>query len=149
MAPFFVFSALGGEIADRFDKARVARALKLAELPVAGLAVAGFVLHSIPVLFAALLGFGILAALFGPVKYGILPDQLDKGELPAGNALIEAATFLAILLGTVIGGWAAAGGGDPMSLSGIMIVSRSPRWAPPSRSRRPGAAFPDFRSGRT
>lgn len=122
MAPFFFLSALGGEIADRFDKAVVARRLKLAELPVAGLAVVGFLLHSIPVLFAALLGFGVLAALFGPVKYGILPDQLDKGELPAGNALIETATFLAILLGTVIGGWAAADGGDPVRLAGIMIV---------------------------
>lgn len=122
MAPFFFFSALGGEIADRFDKALVARRLKLAELPVAGLAVAGFALHSIPTLFAALLGFGIIAALFGPVKYGILPDQLDKGELPSGNALIEAATFLAILIGTVIGGWAASEGGDPLSLAFIMIV---------------------------
>ena len=122
MAPFFFLSALGGEIADRFDKAIVARRLKMVEIPVAGLAVVGFVLHSIPVLFAALLGFGILAALFGPVKYGILPDQLDKGELPAGNALIETATFLAILLGTVIGGWAAAEGGDPVRLAGIMIV---------------------------
>ncbi len=122
MAPFFFLSALGGEIADRWDKAIVARRLKLVEIPVAGLAILGFVLHSIPVLFAALLGFGILAALFGPVKYGILPDQLDKGELPAGNALIETATFLAILLGTVIGGWAAADGGDPVRLAGIMIV---------------------------
>lgn len=122
MAPFFFLSALGGEIADRWDKAIVARRLKLVEIPVAGLAILGFVLHSIPVLFAALLGFGILAALFGPVKYGILPDQLDKGELPAGNALIETATFLAILLGTVIGGWAAADGGDPVRLAGIMMV---------------------------
>lgn len=122
MAPFFFLSALGGEIADRLDKTLVARRLKLAELPVAALAVTGFLLHSVPVLFAALLGFGIIAALFGPVKYGILPDQLDKGELPAGNALIEAATFLAILLGTVIGGWAAADGGDPVRLAGIMIA---------------------------
>jgi acyl-[acyl-carrier-protein]-phospholipid O-acyltransferase/long-chain-fatty-acid--[acyl-carrier-protein] ligase len=122
MAPFFFLSALGGEIADRFDKTVVARRLKLAELPVAGLAVVGFLLHSVPVLFAALLGFGVIAALFGPVKYGILPDQLDKGELPAGNALIETATFLAILLGTVIGGWAAAEGGDPVRLAGIMIA---------------------------
>ncbi|MCE1236170.1 MAG: acyl-[ACP]--phospholipid O-acyltransferase [Hyphomicrobiales bacterium] len=122
MAPFFVFSALGGEIADRFDKALVARALKLAELPVAALAVVGFLFHSIPVLFAALFGFGVLSALFGPVKYGILPDQLERGELPAGNALVEAATFLAILGGTVIGGWAAADGGDPMSLAGLMLV---------------------------
>ncbi|MER2604501.1 MAG: acyl-[ACP]--phospholipid O-acyltransferase [Siculibacillus sp.] len=122
MAPFFFFSALGGELADRFDKAVMARRLKLAEIPVAGLAVAGFLLHSIPVLFAALLGFGVIAALFGPIKYGILPDHLEKGELPAGNALIETATFLAILLGTVIGGWAAAEGGDPVRLAGIMVA---------------------------
>jgi acyl-[acyl-carrier-protein]-phospholipid O-acyltransferase/long-chain-fatty-acid--[acyl-carrier-protein] ligase len=89
IAPFFLLSGLGGELADRFDKARVARALKLAEIGAAGVAVAGFWLASIPVLFAALLLFGMIAALFGPVKYGILPDHLAREELPAGNALVR------------------------------------------------------------
>ena len=120
IAPFFLLSGLGGEIADRFDKALVARRLKLAEIGAAALAVAGFWLHSLPLLFAALLVFGIIAALFGPIKYGILPDHLPREELPAGNALVEAATFLAILVGTVAGGLAAQEGGDPASFGGLI-----------------------------
>lgn len=104
IAPFFILSALGGEIADRFDKATVARNLKLVEIPVAGLAAAGFYFDNVALLFAALTGFGILAALFGPIKYGILPVHLKIDELSPGNALIEGATFLAILLGTIAGG---------------------------------------------
>ena len=106
IAPFFFLSALGGQIADRFDKAMVARRLKFIEIGIAFVAVAGFSLHSVPVLFVALLLFGVIAALFGPMKYGILPDHLARAELPAANALVEGATFLAILLGTIFGGLA-------------------------------------------
>jgi acyl-[acyl-carrier-protein]-phospholipid O-acyltransferase / long-chain-fatty-acid--[acyl-carrier-protein] ligase len=121
IAPFFFLSALGGQVADRFDKALVARRLKLFEIGVALLAVAGFFLHAILVLFAALFLFGSIGALFGPIKYGILPDHLRRAELPRGNALVEGATFLAILLGTIVGGLASKGG-DPASLSVLMIV---------------------------
>lgn len=110
IAPYFVLSALGGELADRYDKARVARRLKFAEIFVAALAVAGYALASLPILFAVLFGFGVLAALFGPIKYGILPDHLRREQLPAANALVEGATFVAILLGTIAGGLAARGG---------------------------------------
>ena len=96
IAPFFFLSGLGGQLADRFDKALVARWLKLVEIGVAGVAVAGFVTHSVPVLFVALFLFGVIAALFGPIKYGILPDHLAREELPAGNALVEGATFMEI-----------------------------------------------------
>ena len=74
--PFFVLSALGGELADKFVKMTVARRLKFAEIFAACFAAAGFYMHSIPLLFVALALFGIVAALFGPVKYAILPDQL-------------------------------------------------------------------------
>src|ERR1041384_3137401 len=111
IAPFFFLSGLGGQLADRFDKAIVARRLKLAEIAVAGLAVAGFTTHSLVLMFCALGLFGVIAALFGPIKYGILPDHLAREELPAGNALVEGATFLAILLGTIVGGLAAKDGG--------------------------------------
>lgn len=104
IAPFFFLSGLGGEIADRFDKALVARRIRLVEIPIAALAAVGFFLHSVPVLFVALSLFGMVAALFGPVKYGILPEKLSTAELPAGNALVEGATFLAILVGTIAGG---------------------------------------------
>ena len=96
MAPFFLLSAFGGELADRFDKAAVARRLKLAEIGAAAIAVGGFQLDWLPLLFLALFLFGLIGALFGPIKYGILPDHLKREELPAGNALVEGATFLAI-----------------------------------------------------
>jgi acyl-[acyl-carrier-protein]-phospholipid O-acyltransferase / long-chain-fatty-acid--[acyl-carrier-protein] ligase len=104
MAPFMILSATGGEIADRHDKAIVAQRLKLIEIPVALLAAIGFYANSLPVLFLTLVCLGILAALFGPIKYGILPVHLKTEELSAGNALIEGATFLAILIGTIAGG---------------------------------------------
>ncbi len=106
IAPFFLLSGLAGEMADKFDKARIARALSLAEIGVAGLSAAGFYFEHVPTLFAALLLFGITGALFGPIKYGILPDHLAREELPAGNALVESATFFAILTGTIAGGLA-------------------------------------------
>ena len=104
IAPFFFMSGLGGQLADRSDKALMTRQLKLLEGVVSLVAALGFVLSSIPILFVALFLYGVIAALFGPVKYGILPDILATDELGAGNALIEGATFLAILFGTIAGG---------------------------------------------
>jgi len=120
--PFFILSAIGGEVADRFDKALVAQRLKFAELGVAALAVVGFAYDSAIVLFATLFLIGVIAALFGPIKYGILPDQLAEAELPSGNALVEGATFIAILAGTMVAGYAATDGGSPATFSGLMIV---------------------------
>jgi len=110
IAPYFFLSALGGELADRFDKARVAQIVKFIEIFVAGIAVAGYAWQSLIVLYTALAGFGVLGALFGPIKYGILPDHLRREELPTANALVEGATFIAILTGTIVGGLAARGG---------------------------------------
>jgi len=111
IAPYFILSGLGGEFADRYDKARVAQRLKFVEIFVAAVAVIGYARSSLQILFVALFGFGVLAALFGPVKYGILPDHLKREQLPAANALVEGATFVAILLGTIVGGLAARGEG--------------------------------------
>ena len=144
IAPFFLLSGLGGELADRLDKALLARRIKLLELGAAALAAAGIVLGSVPVLFAALLLFGIASALFGPVKYGILPDQLAPKRLPAANALVEAATFAAILGGTVAGGLAtrvpaplAVGIGLCSVLAWVManLIPRTGRGAPDLRVR--------------
>src|SRR6201997_2557549 len=99
--PFFILSGLGGELADRYVKSVVARRLKFAEIFAAIFAALGFFLHSVPCLFVALGLFGVIASLFGPVKYAMLPDQLTVGELATGNALVEGATFLAILLSTI------------------------------------------------
>jgi len=143
IAPFFLLSALGGEVADRFDKALLARRLKFVEIGAAGLAIAGFLLHSIPVLFAALAAFGIIAALFGPVKYAILPDHLPRERLTSANALIEFATFLAILAGTVAGGLAAAGGGHKLLFAALVLLFAvlswlSARLIPPTGEAAPG-----------
>ena len=100
----------GGELADAYDKARVARGIKLAEIGVQAIAAAGFWFDSLAVLYVALFGLGVIAALFGPLKYGILPDHVREDELVAANALIEGATFLAILLGLVAGGLSIAEG---------------------------------------
>jgi acyl-[acyl-carrier-protein]-phospholipid O-acyltransferase/long-chain-fatty-acid--[acyl-carrier-protein] ligase len=120
IAPYFFLSALGGEFADRHDKARVAQWLKFFEIFVAVLAVIGNVVASLPILFVALFGFGALGALFGPIKYGILPDHLKREQLPAGNALVEGATFIAILTGTIVGGLVSRAG-DIIAFAPLLI----------------------------
>ena len=79
-------------------------------------------------LFVALFLFGVIAALFGPIKYGILPDHLERSELPAGNALVEGATFIAILLGTIVGGLAARDGSDPIFFAFLIIAFSLSCW---------------------
>lgn len=129
IAPYFFLSALGGELADRHDKARVAQWLKFAEIFVAGIAVAGYALASLPILFTALAGFGVIAALFGPIKYGILPDHLRREQLPTANALVEGATFVAILTGTIVGGIAARGGGQMWEFAVLVMGFALACWA--------------------
>ncbi|HEX4894248.1 MAG TPA: acyl-[ACP]--phospholipid O-acyltransferase, partial [Hyphomicrobiaceae bacterium] len=144
IAPFFLFSALGGELADRFDKARVAERVKLAEIAVALIACAGFLLHSSPSLFVALGLFGCIGALFGPIKYGVLPEQLSGDELPSGNALVEGATFLAILGGTLLAGFVVGRNAAPEIVSGIVlglaVACWIGAWLMPAR----GPAAPDL-----
>ena len=121
MAPYFILSSLGGGFADKYDKAAVAKRLKHIEIAAAALAGLGFFLNSLPALFLALAAFGALGALFGPVKYAALPDFLPRDELPAGNALIEGATFVAILLGSIGGALSMQGGGSPPLTASVMV----------------------------
>ena len=144
IAPYFFLSGLGGEFADRYDKAVVARRLKFSEIGIAFIAVVGFSLHSVVLLFIGLSLFGVIAALFGPIKYGILPDHLARSELPAGNALVEGATFIAILLGTIVGGIAAKDGGDPAHFAFLMIVFSLLCWGASLLIPRTGQAAPDL-----
>ena len=102
--PFVLLSATAGQLADKYDKARLARFAKLLEIVVMSLGALGFYLRSLPVLLVALFLMGLQSALFGPVKYAIIPQQLADDELVGGNALVEAATFVAILAGTIVGG---------------------------------------------
>jgi acyl-[acyl-carrier-protein]-phospholipid O-acyltransferase / long-chain-fatty-acid--[acyl-carrier-protein] ligase len=104
IAPYILLSATAGELADRFAKPRVILAYKLAEVLLMAAAAASFLTESVPGLLIVLTGLGIQASLFGPVKYGVLPEQLAEDELVAGNGVIEATTFLSIVVGTLAGG---------------------------------------------
>ncbi len=128
IVPFFFLSGLGGEIADRYDKALIAQRIKFTEMAAAAVAVVGFGFHSVIILFVAVLMFGTLASLFGPIKYGILPDHLARSQLPAGNALIEGGTFLAILLGTILAGIAANGDSNPIHFAWLMLLTALASW---------------------
>jgi acyl-[acyl-carrier-protein]-phospholipid O-acyltransferase/long-chain-fatty-acid--[acyl-carrier-protein] ligase len=103
--PYMLLSATAGQLADCHDKARLIRILKLAELVLMSVAAVGFLLDSLPILLLVLVALGVQASFFGPLKYGILPDHLRPEELIAGNGMVEATTFVAILLGTMAGGW--------------------------------------------
>src|ERR1700716_576855 len=145
IGPFFFLSGLGGEMAGRFDKSIVAQRIKLVEIAVAGIAVTGYWLQSIPILFAALFLFGVIATLFGPIKYGILPDHLKKEELPAGNALVEGATFMAILLGTIVGGLAAKEGNHPAVFGAMIMVFAVLCWTSSLFIPRTGQGAPELK----
>jgi acyl-[acyl-carrier-protein]-phospholipid O-acyltransferase / long-chain-fatty-acid--[acyl-carrier-protein] ligase len=104
IAPYVLLSATAGQLADRFAKPRVIVAYKLAEVLLMAAAAAALLTESVPGLLVVLTGLGIQATLFGPVKYGVLPEHLADDELVAGNGVIEATTFLSIVAGTVAGG---------------------------------------------
>jgi 1-acyl-sn-glycerol-3-phosphate acyltransferase len=106
--PFVLFSGIAGQLADRHDKTRVMQAVKVAEIAIMALAAAGFWLHSLPLLLAALFLMGTHSTFFAPAKYGLLPEVLADRELVGGNALLEMGTFAAILLGTLAAGVLAA-----------------------------------------
>ncbi|GHD23353.1 acyl-[ACP]--phospholipid O-acyltransferase [Tianweitania populi] len=122
MLPFLLLSALGGEMADRYDKAAVAQKLRLAEIGAAAIAVVGLAFHSVWIMMAALFLFGVISSLFGPIKYGILPDHLEKRDLPRANAWIEGGTFIAILGGTIAGGIASTGGISVAVFGPVMLA---------------------------
>lgn len=102
--PFFLFSAFAGQVADKFEKSVLIRRVKIGEMCIMTLASVGFYLNSIPLLIFVLFLMGAQSSLFGPVKYGYLPEKLSNHELMGGNGLVEASTFISILLGTILGG---------------------------------------------
>ena len=101
--PFFLFSALAGQIADKFDRGSLTRLIKTIEIIIMVIAGIGFFQQNIWLLFVALFCMGVHSTFFGPIKYALLPQHLAPAELLTGNAYIEAGTFLAILLGTILG----------------------------------------------
>jgi len=102
--PYVLLSSVAGQLADREDKARLIRLTRWWELGLTVIATVGFLTDSLPILMVVLFGFGVQATFFSPLKFGIMPQHLEENELVAGNGLIEAGTFVAILLGTILGG---------------------------------------------
>ncbi|MGI9465376.1 MAG: MFS transporter, partial [Aestuariivirgaceae bacterium] len=102
--PFFIFSGLAGQLADKYDKARLTTRIKLAEIAIMVLGAFSLWMESTTLMFLVLFLTGTQSTFFGPIKYGILPQHLKEDELVGGNALIEVGTFLAILIGTLFGG---------------------------------------------
>jgi 1-acyl-sn-glycerol-3-phosphate acyltransferase len=101
--PFVLFSALAGQFADKFDKARLSRYVKLLEIAIMCVAAIGWMNHVLWLLITAIVGMGIHSTLFGPVKYAYLPQALKPDELIGGNGVIEMGTFVGILLGEILG----------------------------------------------
>jgi MFS family permease len=124
--PFFLLSALAGQLADMRDKARIIRIVKACEIPIMLVGGAGLVLAwqgiaistlAIPLMLAALFAMGIHSTFFGPIKYAILPQHLHSGEVLAGTGLVEAGTYIAILAGTILAGWL------PVEWSAFLVVA--------------------------
>ncbi len=102
--PFFIFSATAGQLADKFDRARLTRIIKLVEIGIMLAAAVGFYMQEVYFLLFALFCMGTHSTFFGPIKYALLPQHLQESELIEGNGFIESGTFLAILFGTILGG---------------------------------------------
>ncbi|MCF7528868.1 MFS transporter [Neisseria lisongii] len=118
--PYFLFSALSGQLSNKFDKAVLARWVKVLEIAVMALAAFGFYIQSASLLLFCLFCMGTQSTLFGPLKYAILPDYLNDKELIMGNSLIESGTFIAILFGQILG---TAIAGVPPHIVGIAVVA--------------------------
>ncbi len=101
--PYVLFSATAGQLADKFEKAGLARTVKMLEIVIMLIAGAGWMTHTLPLLITAVVGMGIHSTLFGPVKYAYLPQNLKPDELVGGNGVIEMGTFVGILLGEILG----------------------------------------------
>jgi len=108
IVPFFLFSALSGQLADDHDKAKLIRIIKLAEIGIMIFGGAGIMLANIPLMLAAVGLMGVHSTFFGPIKYAILPQHLRRDEVLGGTGLVEAGTYLAILGGTILAGVLAA-----------------------------------------
>jgi len=144
--PFFVLSALSGQLADMRDKAQIIRIVKFCEILImlvgggglllawAGVAVSSF---AIPLMLVALFAMGVHSTFFGPIKYAILPQHLAPGQVLAGTGLIEAGTYMAILAGTILAGWI------PVEWAAIVVVATAllgfatSRQVPPAPSQNP------------
>jgi acyl-[acyl-carrier-protein]-phospholipid O-acyltransferase/long-chain-fatty-acid--[acyl-carrier-protein] ligase len=145
IAPFFLFSAIAGELADRFERSRILQIVKAAELVTVLGAAAALLTGNLALSMVLLIALGMQAAFSSPVKYALLPQHLATAELVDGNALMEAGTFLSILAGTIAGGIAVAIAWGPAAccallaccaLAGFAASLRVPLAPPPSPALR-------------
>ncbi|KAB0648996.1 MULTISPECIES: MFS transporter [Burkholderia] len=127
--PFVLFSATSGQIADKYDKATLTRFVKTFEIVLMLVGAAGFVTHSATLLYLCTFMMGMHSTLFGPVKYSYLPQHLGDHELVGGNGLVEMGTFIAILIGTIIGGAAAGieGSGERVLAVSVVVIALAGR----------------------
>jgi MFS family permease len=140
--PFFLFSALSGQLADDHDKAKLIRIIKFAEIGIMIVGAAGIMLANIPLMLAAVGLMGVHSTFFGPIKYAILPQHLRHDEVLGGTGLVEAGTYLAILGGTILAGvlaptpQIAAGTTIILAMLGLLAGMQVPP-APPAAERIP------------
>lgn len=120
--PFFIFSALAGQLADNYDKAMIIRHVKTAEIGLALTGAAGLYFGSITVMFIALFLLGLQSTFFGPIKYAILPQHLEKDEVLGGTGLVEAGTYIAILAGTILGGIVIDKTGKGVEIAAVLVL---------------------------
>jgi acyl-[acyl-carrier-protein]-phospholipid O-acyltransferase/long-chain-fatty-acid--[acyl-carrier-protein] ligase len=134
IAPFFLFSALAGQVADAFDRTRLVRMVKMAEVAIMALGLAGFASQSVGLLLAALFLMGAHSAVYQPLKYAILPQQLGEGEILGAAGVMEAGGFLAILGGQLLGGlvapWQAGVVATALAGAGLVASLAIPSGAP-------------------
>ena len=140
--PFFLFSALAGQLADDHDKARLIRIIKLAEIGIMIVGGAGLLLANTWLMLAAVAAMGIHSTFFGPIKYAILPQHLQKDEVLGGTGLVEAGTYIAILGGTILAGALAASASAAAAMTIAIAVlgylaGRQVPPAPPAAERMP------------
>ena len=140
--PFFLFSATAGQLADKYDRAWLTRRIKILEIGIMSVGAVALLAGSVTLLLVVLFAMGSQSTLFGPIKYGILPDLLERDELVAGNGLIEGGTFLAILIGTILGGvLVLAPGGTWIVSAGVLGLAAAgyatSRFVPPQVAPRP------------
>lgn len=127
--PFFLFSATAGQLADKYEKSRLISIIKFIEILLMGVASVGFYLQSLYLLVFVLFMLGVHSTFFGPLKYAILPDQLHDDELIAATGLIDAGTFLAILLGTILGGVLIIVPNGKYFISAMVLIAALAGWS--------------------
>ncbi len=143
--PFFLFSATAGQLADKLEKSFLMRLVKLAEIAIMALGAIGLYRSDLSLLMTTLFLMGLHSTVFGPVKYAYLPQHLNQEEIVGGNGLVETGTFVAILVGTLLGGFVIAGGAPGPAAAAILALAvagyAASRWIPDSPAAAPELAI--------